>query len=463
MVRYIGIRHRVKKTAEGESRPTMVCVLLPDASPVRYELATEQDELDFLLGNFPVEFDDPNYEEGLHGIPAHQIKWRKAKDKDDLSVIPEAFRRNSGTSTKPIIEIVSKVPVRHTGLMVGDVVGIMLGGSGDRFAFALSRQSEKLGEGTRVMRIPSAVAKDTRGHEKTDDDDQFLAELVRDRSELFRECTVRDRQLIRLTEAYRARIDAMKARIACEQRLRQRKIGEIFCNEEGLYPEGGVEDAFDALKASDPIRTALLAEESLCEKEVLKVLKTLDVYNELFVPINGVGPSIASRIIVAIGDIRRFPNDAKLKAFLGVHVMQGGRFGNRSAGTQFVRRRSGEVANYHPDGRQALYLLSDQFNRRSQTPWGMKLLEYKAKLRAKHPAIECSVCQIDIEHCPAHAEGSTLSMSAKAKHTRRYGDGHIHKMAMWRTVTKFVEWLFREWWKIEKRVAAETVAKSEAT
>lgn len=451
MARYIGIRHRVKKTAKGDARPTLVTIINGEQKD-RYTLETEQDELDFLLGQFPIESGAPDFDEGLMGIPKHQIKWRAAKEKDDLSLIPAAFQRLNGKVT----EVVAKVPTRHIGLSHGDVVGIVLGGSGDRFAFALSRQSEKLGEGTRVMRIPAAVVKDERGHEKTDDDDQFLAQLVRDRSELFRECTVRDRQLIRLTEVYRARIDAMKARIACETRLRQRKIGEIFCNEEGLYPEGGIEDAFDALKASDPILEALQNEESLREKAVLKVLKTLDVFNELFVPITGVGPAIASRIIVAIGDIRRFSSDAKLKAFLGVHVMQGGRFGKRPANMQFARRRSGEAANWHPDGREAMFLLSEQFNRRPETPWGKKLLEYKVKMRATHPAVQCSVCQVDIEACEAKAEDSTLSKSAKALHTRRYSDGHILRKALWRTVTKFVEWLFREWWRIEKRVAAET-------
>ncbi len=33
---------------------------------------------------------------------------------------------------------------------------------------------------------------------------------------------------------------------------------------------------------------------------------------------------------------------------------------------------------------------------------------------------------------------------------KRYTKGHIHKMAVQRTLTKFVEWLWREWWKLEK-------------
>jgi hypothetical protein len=54
-VRVIGIRHRVKKTAEGEARPTQV-VILENGEPKTLELETETDELDFVLGRFPTSF-----------------------------------------------------------------------------------------------------------------------------------------------------------------------------------------------------------------------------------------------------------------------------------------------------------------------------------------------------------------------------------------------------------------------
>ena len=57
--------------------------------------------------------------------------------------------------------------------------------------------------------------------------------------------------------------------------------------------------------------------------------------------------------------------------------------------------------------------------------WGKKLREYKVKLREKHPEV--------------------VEVGGK----KRYTDGHIHKMALWRTITKFAEWLYNEWWKLE--------------
>jgi len=112
---------------------------------------------------------------------------------------------------------------------------------------------------------------------------------------------------------------------------------------------------------------------------------------------------------------------AKLKAFLGVHVLLDGRF---------PRKRRGEVANWNPAGRQALYLLADQFNRRPDSQWGERLLYYKKVLRERHP-------EVVIENGK-----------------KRYTKGHIHKMALWRTLTKFVESLYRDWLRIETELRA---------
>ncbi len=226
--------------------------------------------------------------------------------------------------------------------------------------------------------------------------------------------------LIRVREAYFARTEAMKARIGCEQRLRQRFIGRVFLTE-NMYPEGRLEDEYDSLKANDKILQALLQEERRREAELKQAVRRLTVWEEIFEPLEGVGEMIAARLVVAIGDIRRFKTDAQLKKFCGVHVLPDGKF---------VRRRSGEVANWHPEARQALYLLGDQFNRRPESVWGKKLREYKRRFREKYPE-------------PVETPG------AGGRKVKKYTDGHIHKMATWRTITKFVEWLHHEWSRLE--------------
>jgi DNA-directed RNA polymerase subunit RPC12/RpoP len=97
----------------------------------------------------------------------------------------------------------------------------------------------------------------------------------------------------------------------------------------------------------------------------------------------------------------------------------------------FARRRAGVVANWHPDVRQSLYQLGDQFNRRPKSEWGQRLRKEKARYREQYP--------------------EKITQNGKS----RYSDGHIHRMATWRTLTKFVEELYDQWTHIERNTAKQ--------
>lgn len=405
--RIIGIRHRVKKTAEGEARPTQVVIVEGKAEKV-FELEDENAELDFVLGRFPVAYKAlaDGEDVGDNTLPRHW-KTKKVPAGED---VPE----NKLLVVDGERFVVTGVPSAYEGLMPGDTVAMVLGGSGDNLAFALSRRAEEIG--AKVLRLPSFELKERRSKEK-DDDAKLLAELAAMMPQLFYEATPRDRTLIKVRETFAARMEAMKERIACEQRLRTILVGKVFRSEEGLYPQGTIEELFAKEKANDIILQALEKEEKKRAKELEKAIEEFDVYTEIFQKVEGCGPAIAARVISSVMDIRRFKTKAKLKAFCGVHVGEGGKF---------VRRRRGAVANWSPDARQGLYLLGDQFNRRPDSVWGKKLREYKRKFREKHPEIEV-------------VDGK-----------KRYSNGHIHKMAMWRTLTKFVEWLHKEWTRLER-------------
>ena len=391
MKRYIGVRHRVKKTADGEARPTQV-VIVHGVEKKVLELEDENAELDFVLGRLPVAYREVDPGEDISSVIERHVKRKKL---------------DGG------LERVS-VPEEYEGLKSGDVVAMVLGGSGDNLAFALSRKAEE--NGAKVLRIPPFELKARRTGEDKDEDAELLATLAMKSPGLFYEATPKDRTLIMIRETFAARMEAMKERIACEQRLRTYVVGAVFRNKEGLFPEGAIEELFEKEKANDVILEALEKEEKKRAKEMDKALAEFDVYQAVLSKVEGCGPAIAARIISSVMDIRRFENEAKLKAFCGVHVGEGGKF---------VRRRKGTVANWSPDARQGLYLLADQFNRRPDSVWGKKLLEYKVKFREKHPE--------------EVVDGK-----------KRYSKGHIHKMAMWRTITKFVEWLYREWSRLER-------------
>ncbi len=361
MSRSIGIVHRVKTTKAGKAHPTKVCILKGDQS-VNYKLETEENELSWIKEK-------------------HQI----SKDKLD-------------------------------GLMPGDTIAMILGGSGDNLAFALSRQADEIG--AKVMRIPPFILKEHRNGHLKGDDHILLAQLVKEHEDQFYLISPRDRDMILMRECLRHRIDAMKSRISCEQRVKQREIGKIFTSVDGKFPEGQIEDSFDQAKANNAILNNLIAEEKSLKKDLNESLERLEIYQKIFKPITGCGPAIASRIISSIIDIKRFNSKAKLKKFCGVHVTEEGKF---------PRRRVNQTCNWNPVARQALFLLGDQFNRRPDSFWGQKLREQKKKLRLKHPEV---------------------ILTEKGK--KRYNDGHIHKMAIWKTLSKFVEYVWISWWELER-------------
>ena len=256
--RIIGIRHRIKKSAEGESRPTQIAVLKAGEFEF-FDLPDETAELDWVKGQFPVEYRKAVKDEDLTLFKEHQIKWRKVKKSENIADIPEHMRKME----EKIWLVADKVPIQFDGFKTGDTVVMVLGGSGDYFAYAISRQSEEIG--ARIVRVPPYDLKQFRGEDKADDA-QKLVELWQQSSHLFREVEPRDRDNIALRGFFYRFEDAMKARIACEQRLRQQVIGEAFCRADGLFPEGSIEKAFEALKASDKIFEGLEAEEKKRER-----------------------------------------------------------------------------------------------------------------------------------------------------------------------------------------------------
>src|SRR3989344_445358 len=107
-MRYIGIQHRVKRTTEGEARPTMVSIREGDFIE-EIKLETEQDEFDFLLDHLPT-------------------AWRVIEDGEDISHIPQ--RHIHLRKSKKPDETVKYIPTTYEGLHTGAVVGREAGGAG---------------------------------------------------------------------------------------------------------------------------------------------------------------------------------------------------------------------------------------------------------------------------------------------------------------------------------------------
>jgi hypothetical protein len=237
---------------------------------------------------------------------------------------------------------------------------------------------------------------------------------------------------IAIREAYENRREAQLARMGCAQRLLQREIGKVFIGG-NLAREIALEDSFESIRANNPILAALVKEEVEATRLLEKAVKGSRAW-QVFEPIPGVGPAIAGALIASIGDIRRFETYQKLFAFAGLHPLtrEGGKFGKGDVRTSgdaiFPRRRRGQLSNWNQFAKQALFLLGDQFNRqvKKNTYWGWKLRQNKIALRITHPEV-------------------VITEQGK----KRYTDGHIQKLAVWKTIRQFVRWLHRAWTNLE--------------
>jgi len=409
-MRLIGIRHRTKKTREGEARPTLVAIKDDDRTK-EIQLKEDDDELDFANGCFPVKWRKiENSHEDISKFNPRHCKWSKIKgeDKNDTIGLSKLHESQVRIISKGQKEVATKVPTTFEGFRFGDTAVMILGGSGSLFLAKLSRQAQ--GIEARVFSTPAIELKKYRG-DKTDEDHVKIIELYEKSSENFYLMRPRDIAVIRVKEALKIREDAQDERIKCEQRLYQRAKIQAFTGEQ----EGSIKDAYASLQANDVIYQNLSEEEKRCEKELKKAVHELPIWKEVFEGIKGCGEALTAKIVAPIGDIRRFPNVNKFKKFCGVHVMEDG---------TFPRNRSGACSGYGEFPRLAIWwLVKEQFPKNNNVYWKDMIDGYRASFREKHP----------------------VENNGKIK----YGDAHILKMANWRTANRFAVWLYKEWTKIE--------------
>jgi len=373
--RIVAIRHRMKALASGEVNPTEILIRdLATGSEQILKFLSQDEELLFLHGQYQAEKDGP-----------------------------------------------------LIGLHAGDLVATMLGGSGDAFVFALA--GHYLKQDVTFIRTPSFRIRDYRPDPDDSSQDVYvIADMAQADEEDFYPITEKDLQFIFITQAWPAYERAMKARMAYTQRLAKISHDEAYVLASDIAPREVFDKKGKRKGVTDAGLEALEKEESLRLHALEHALGELDIYRDIFEPIEGIGPKLAGRLISAIIDIRRFPDEAKLMAYLGVHTIADG----DSRG--FPRQRRGQRANWNSTARQALFLLAEQANKRPGSKWGQELRSAKARLRAKHPLPIKIPRKVGVD-----GDGETL--------VTKYSDAHIHKMASWRMATRFVRYLYRAWYR----------------
>ncbi len=205
-------------------------------------------------------------------------------------------------------------------------------------------------------------------------------------------------------------------------------IGKVFCNPEH-YDAGTFERAYDYAKANSRILKFLKSEEAQLLKTVEAALEQFPIWTDVLTHITGCGPKTAARIIAGTGDVRRFETIHKWKAYCGVHLV---RKDEGTEGTEFIfpRRRAGRLSNWNDQCRQGYYLLVQYWMKNKECEWGQKFLQYKAHFAERHPEVV---------------------IRGKRK---LYTKGHIQQMATARTMTRFAEFVYRQWSRLEREQTA---------
>lgn len=312
--RTIGIRHQRKRTVGGAARPTQIAIYNGAKRPLVLDLEDTQAELDFVVGQLPLKWRVVEPDEDLEGVPERHIKWKntKAKKNDKPEGVPDShLRLEKGTWRQA-----TKVASHYEGLRTGDSIAMVLGGSGDTFAAALTTRATRMGAA--VYRISPHMLHDLRLDDDKDQDAHLLAQTLTQRPALFYRSRPREAAIVHVKERWDLLWQATQARIACEQRLHQQAVGKAF-REAGDVDGGNaaLEHAYDQLKANDETFQNLLAAERRCERELDKAVKRTDVWQKVFADVEGIGPRLAGRIIAAVGDIRRFIVEANPNQIAG--------------------------------------------------------------------------------------------------------------------------------------------------
>jgi hypothetical protein len=179
------------------------------------------------------------------------------------------------------VQLAVKVPAEYGGYRPGDKVLMVMGGSGGYFAFALSKRGEQIG--AEVWRVKPDALKSFRQKNKgnREDDAKILTDLYREKPDLFYKTFAKDLDLILLNLAQNEREAAKKNRIACEQRIFQNLIGQIFCNEDGYFPDGDIEKAYLNTKANDGALQNFIKLEKNKKKRLEQILDRLPVYTKI--------------------------------------------------------------------------------------------------------------------------------------------------------------------------------------
>ncbi len=357
----------------------------------------------------------------------------------DYAVVDETRVARWEDSEKPrkvTLKTLTEVRCFIDALTPDDSVFTALGGVGGVFA---KLAHEKTGN---VWRTPTFQIKDTReelGLAKADNC-LTLAHMAANKRKLFYPMRPIDDAIVELQVLVRKRQMVQRTvRIPVVLRIQQieRDVWLLEDPDEDLaaYIKRRVDE--------HPLFQLAKSLEKELNQEITKAVTKLDLYHQVFAPVDGIGPITGARLMAGFKDIRLYPTSPKMLAYSGWHLRDG----------QKPYRRAGRRANWNHELQDTLSKWQISMLKCSdESAWKSLYLERKAKEYEKHPEPErvgmaCFRCVKNFtdEEAKSH-DNKCPRCGQQLKPRQIYTPMHLHRRALRWVVQRLVtKWIWPKW------------------
>lgn len=183
--------------------------------------------------------------------------------------------------------------------------------------------------------------------------------------------------------------------------------------------------------------------ESLIEKEyeriVWREIKAMPIIEKWLIRVRGIGPRLAGLLVANIMPVERFPNVAKLWAYCGLHVVNGAA----------PKPKKGVKTNWNRELKTTTWKISESFLK-AGGPYRDLYDTYKKylitrELKNGHIIWKSDGTKKEVAFAPKGKQIDDLEIPKDPEWTL----GHIHNMALRRTVKLFLSHLWAVWRELE--------------
>jgi len=249
-----------------------------------------------------------------------------------------------------------------SSLAPGDELWLMMGSTNAAVAAAAFRR------GVDVRQI-SYVRAGGGGAERKRFTPQDVLELVTANPGAFYRTFPQDGEVLAVVSAWQDLVLAMEGRKAYANQVRAllQARGLLAGVSSASEVKEEIERRVGTKDPQDPGMQAFMAQEKEAMAVLEKAVKASEVYRSVFEPVEGVGPRIAARFMVAIERVDRFATAEDLLRYAGMAPTKDGKLPSR---------RRGAVLSRSPGLNNSCYMFQEQiFGYGRMSPYGVVLSE----------------------------------------------------------------------------------------